>query len=468
MYNIKHKLQYIKTNASMKKYLLLSAVILATVFLQAQTQSEPEKLAETKNNFMQYSGLKLSAQGVIIVQFATQRGLVDWRGKERGNGSVGTGNYYLKLNIFKEFENGGQIFGRIMGGIGDGINKFLATYSAIGDPYNSQEVKIDKLYYSQPLFDKKLNMRFGKFSADYFDKSELETNFLNALFSISPVISVLGGRMGISVTYSPYDFLNFEYGYFVRDEYDGQQGSTVDNLGDISRAGWGGGGINFKPFKDENKEGNYRINFWQNNDRVGFYSFTKDSDGKPNLKPQTSWGFQLTAEQKIHKNIILFAKYTNAVQAAARPNSGTNINIPPSHDNDYFFTENPVLKWSWVMGAIINGNFWGRTQDSVGIGMGQVAPDKNWADDVRVYHPYHNLPPDDPNYNPDYDQLWTNFKADRETVFEAYYLFSLNENIRIIPLVQYIDKPYGANAVNKNNEAVKKAFAAGIKMAFSF
>jgi carbohydrate-selective porin OprB len=454
----------------MKKYLLFTALILAAVFLRAQTQSEPDKLTEIRNGFMQYSGgLQLSVQGLIVTQFVTQRGLVDWSDKDRENGSVGTSNYYLKLNLFKEFENGGQIFGRIMGGIGNGIDEFLATYSSIADPYNSKEVQIDKLYYLQPFFNDKVKVHFGKFSADYFDKSELETNFLNALFSISPVVSVLGGRMGVSASYAPYDFLAFEYGYFIRDEYNKKKGATEDTLGNVFREGWGGGGISFKPFKDESKQGSYRINFWHNNDKTGFYSFTKDGTGRPELKPQTSWGLQLFAEQKIHENIVLFAKYTNAVQTAARPNIGTNVN-QPIIGSEYYFTENPVLKWSWVTGVIINGNFWGRAQDSIGIGMGQVVPDKNWVDDVRMFHPHDFCDPQEEPYDcdPDYDRLWKNFKADRETVFEAYYLFALNENIQIIPLVQYIDKPYGGNAVNKNNKAIQKAFVGGIKMAFSF
>lgn len=450
----------------MKKYLLLCVLVLSAVFLQAQTQEEIPAAKTAGSSLLEYSGIRFAADGVITVQSATQRGLVNWDEKERGSGSVATGNYYLKLNIFKEFENGGKILGRIMGGIGNGIDEFLATYSAIGDPYNSKEVRIDKLYYYQPIFDNKFSIRFGKFSADYFDKSDLDDKFLNALFEISPVISVLGGRMGLSATYAPYDFMELEYGYFIRDQYNGQRGDTMDNLGDISHAGWGGGGVVFKLFQKSNKEGSYRINFWHNHDKKGFYSFAKDSSGNPDLEPQTSWGFQLTLEQKIHQYITLFTKYTNAMQTAARPNAGTNINIPPSHSNNYFFTENPVLKWSWVLGAVINGDFWGRTQDSIGLGIGQVSPDKDWVNDVKFYHPYSN--PTAPNYNPDYDHLWTNFKGSRETILEAFYVFGLNESIQLIPFVEYIDKPYGGNAVNKGNKSINGAFSLGMTLEFSF
>jgi carbohydrate-selective porin OprB len=309
-------------------------------------------------------------------------------------------------------------------------------------------------------------VRFGKFSADYFDKADTDLNFLNALFTNSPVINILGGRMGISFIYSPYDFADIEYGYFVRDEYDSSKGTTIDNLGDIYNAGWNSGGINIKPFRNESSKGNYRINFWKNNDNKGFFTFTKKNDGSLALTPRTSWGIALSADQKIHENITIFAKYINAISPAARPNKGTNVNIAPSHTNDYFFTQNPVLKWSWVLGVVIEGELWNRNQDSIGIGAGQIAPDTNWTDDVRVYHP--NQDPSKPGYDPDYDRLWDNFKDDRETVIEAYYLYNFNEGISIIPLVQYLHKPYSGNAVNSNNESIEKAFIAGIKMTLNF
>jgi carbohydrate-selective porin OprB len=456
-------------NVISKRILLfLFFISCAGTLLPAQETAAPNSAAYSLvRNTTEDLGIKLAAEGVIIAQYASSRGLVEWENKERrGLGGSAAGNYYLKLNMSKEFENGAKIVSRIMGGIGDGVNRVIDSYSTIGDPYNSKELKIDRLYYLQPLFNDKLNLRFGKFSADYFDKSTEDMIFVNALFTISPVISILGGRIGASAIYSPYDFLDLEYGYFVRDEYDQHEGKTVDNIGDISAAGWTGGDINIKPFQDTAKEGNYRIGIWNNNDKKGFFSFVKNSSGGLDLKPQTTWGFQLSAEQKLWDRVILFGKYTNAVVTAARPNDGTNVNISPAHTNDYFFTQNPVLKRSWVLGVILYGDLWGRTLDSIGAAVGQVVPDKSWAEDVRIYHPHRD--PLKTDYDADYDTLWSNFKADRETVVEVYYLFGLNKNISIIPLVQFLHNPYGGNAVDSDNKAVKKLFVAGAKMAFSF
>ena len=81
---------------------------------------------------------------------------------------------------------------------------------------------------------------------------------------------------------------------------------------------------------------------------------------------------------------------------------------------------------------------WSRDDDALGLAFGQNMPSSDWTEANTL-------------------------KDDSETQAELYYKIGLNENVALTPVMQYVSKPAGGNAIKDND-----IFAFGIRTQISF
>lgn len=305
--------------------------------------------------------------------------------------------YSFDLGFGKEFSNGGIAFVHIEGGAGEGLHgNGLIAYSQVnGDAGNTgNHLEITELWYEQPLFDEMFTVTFGKLNpAGYLDENEFandETSqFLNSAFVNNAVIALPENSIGVRLTISPVDMVDFTYAYIAN-----------DSLNNFDANGFNAVQLNVKPIAN----GNYRIMYWSSN-----VEHKKWNDANKILG---AYGFGLSVDQEIIENIGVFGRFGWA---------------------DPEVSENEM---SWSVGAQIGGGIWSRENDAVGLAAGQIIPSKKYVDFATEEAIADGA---DPEYK---------YKKDAETQIEFYYSFAITENVSISPAAQYIIKPQGGNAAD--------------------
>lgn len=151
--------------------------------------------------------------------------------------------------------------------------------------------------------------------------------------------------------------------------------------------------------------GNYRLMYWGSN---------IDAESFKTAEKAESYGIAVSIDQSLNDNISVFARY------------------------GYQNPEVYEICSSWSLGASFAGAMWSRDDDALGLAFGQNMPSSDWTEANTL-------------------------KDDSETQAELYYKIGLNENVALTPVMQYVSKPAGGNAIKDND-----IFAFGIRTQISF
>jgi high affinity Mn2+ porin len=167
------------------------------------------------------------------------------------------------------------------------------------------------------------------------------------------------------------------------------------------------GQVNLKP-GFFGKPGNYRIIAWSNG--ANHTKWTDTSKEKEN-----SYGYGFSFDQELTDVIGVFARY-----------GWQDPKVYSSQDDP---ADNFSLEQAWSIGPQFKGTAWGRPDDVLGMGIGQIIPSKDYkkANDLQ---------------------------AKTESHLECYYNFKVNKYLSLSPDLQVIWQPYGKDAPNGDSTLV--------------
>ncbi|MCA6072741.1 MAG: carbohydrate porin [Endomicrobium sp.] len=279
-------------------------------------------------------GLTSEGYGTFVVQGTPK---TNTTGKHAVNGSLLYG-----WSLTKKISEDSLVYMRIKGAVGSGLNNDdnklnLSLYSNINSAASptGDNLQIVEFLYHQDLFNKKLQLLFGKLNPTaYFDGNKIAndetTQFLASMFCNNPAIAFPSYTLGLRAMYSPVSFLDIEYGYFSQDD---------KNWNNIDKH-------NFNIVEGTYKisdTGNYRFMYWK--------TFGNE---------EKTFGYGLSFDQSLSKIITLFARYGRQNPQRAKREACNILD-------------------SWSFGAQLNGGLWTRDMDKIGIAFGQNIPSKKWA-----------------------------------------------------------------------------------------
>lgn len=143
--------------------------------------------------------------------------------------------------------------------------------------------------------------------------------------------------------------------------------------------------------------GNYRIYAWSNPQSTSF--------GNPEGGSERHSGWGISADQRIGDGLTLFARYGRQVQGNVR------------------------FDQALTLGTEVNGSYWKRGGDSLGLAAGLLKTSQEYRDSSAATTP----------------------ASGAERVWELYYRFRINKQFELSPNIQYIGNPAGDGSA----EAIK-------------
>ena len=293
----------------------------------------------------------------------------------------------------KKFGDYGEGYVYISASEGAGIGDKLQVYSNVNaDAENDEHVRVLEAWYAFYFQKFSGSLAFGKLdTTNYIDTNNYANDetfqFLGNMFVNSSVVEFPSYSGGLHFGAAPYEFFDVN---LVAVDADADWNNMTDAM-------FVAGQLNVKP-KLLGREGNYRLLGWMNGaNHTRWDDATRDKEN--------SYGYGLSFDQELTDNVGVFARY-----------GWQNPKV-------YLNGESFSLSQSWSLGPQIKGTLWGRPDDVVGIGWGQVLPSKQYkkANDLL---------------------------AKAETHLECYYNFKVNKHLSLSPDVQVIWQPYGKDAVN--------------------
>lgn len=335
-------------------------------------------------------GLRISAGATMIVQGTDNTNATEEKKKGRADAS-----FSEDITISKEFEGlNSEAFIHLEAGQNDGLNNELSLYSsANADALDDNNVTVSEIWYEQGLFNDKALITFGKLdSTVYFDTNaaanDETTQFMASIFRSSPVIEFPDYTLGVRAAAMPVDWMEFNYGVFDSDSDWDSIGNNLFNIGQVT-------------FKTDiyGMPGNYRFLGWSN--RTRHIEWLDPEEDK-----ESSYGFGLSFDQKVHDAVTLFARYGWQDPKVYNPD------ITASGDLSY------SLEHSWSAGLQVEGKPWRREKDVLGLAVGQAIPSDDYKKSGEL-------------------------DAKNEGHFEAYYRIYLNDHLSVSPDLQYIWNPFG-------------------------
>jgi hypothetical protein len=447
-----------------------------TIFRNEQSSSKAAKQAEIDQNALisalektrmtgdfVYAPMSDNSRGVRDSMTTNLRGRVNitakvFEGTEKS--TLGDGYLFMRLTAAS-----GRFFPR---------NKWLlSSFSAITDsvmsPFNSGNnetqvlglvvnnnnsnstrptVSMEQAFYTQDMrmpFKLSANYKAGLMSlGNVFDTNTMANNdaiqFMNSSFNNN--VSWRGNFVGPSLTFTTER-------KFFKEKMFARLSGGITSLTD--RDYWGSVGslaefqIGHRFF---NREGNYRMGFWQFNFRGGSalpFVAPIDTQGTslistlpgnstlvgPTYGSQPA-GLYLSCDQRIWKNLGIFGRYALNDKQLGEVLLGGLLSS----------------RQSWSIGSEIPMNifFKKRKQDVIGIAYGQVSPLNR-----GVYTPATpsylivngNISTNLNQVNQNVATMLGGTTSRNEKVLEAYYRFHLNEKISISPDIQYYWNPGG-------------------------
>ncbi|MDR3244342.1 MAG: carbohydrate porin [Elusimicrobiota bacterium] len=416
---------------------LVSAVLAAVLMLAGANTVFAQKTVDELLN-----GVQITPSAMIRYQSGNPVIMENENGDPENVGQRGALNAMVNIDFTKEFEGGAVVFlgfeygaNTQEGGSNEGVP--ISAWSDLGG-YAAQPMEsIAEFHVTQPLFDDKVSVTFGKFFVRAFlSENEVSEDFESIIFNEDKLyIGILNADLdtlyGGAVKVSPLEYIDNSYQYQVND---------------IDKFGWDYNAVEltFKlPVKGN--EGNYRIGYWQNN-AAGLKKIEKVNDDKDGLEygdRVSASGLAIDIDQKIIEGITFFGKYSMPITEA-----GSDDYYEYEYNNQYAI---------FGLGFIVNGAFWSRADDSLGIGFGQVSLTGKAAD-LKIIDSKSN---EENNYKP-------------ETHFEFYYNFKVSDALSLIPSIEYIGNPEGGSlidpkATDPNKDSyIDSVFVFSIRAAISF
>ncbi len=368
----------------------------------AQTREMQDSLSEIKQLF---EGLSIGGGITTVIQSTHNANGDD---KE----DVTDASYSVDLEIEQKFSDFGLAFVHLETGDGSGVEDELVVFSNVNRDADDSDnsISLTEVYYEHYFKFIPLTLTIGKIDPTcYLDTNEYANDecgqFLGHIFRNSPAImfpddNSFGARMAIE----PLELVDIEL--MAMDANDDWE-DVFDNMFLSCQ-------INFKP-NLLNMPGNYRIYGWLNDKE-----FTRWSDSTDNK--EENYGFGLSFDQQITDSVGVFFRYS-----WQKPEM-------------YAEGEDFSIEQSWSIGSQVNGSFWHRENDFLGVAFGQIFP------------------------SDDYKDAGENLKANSEEHLELYYRYQLNEYVHISPDLQVIWDPYGGDAENGDKTIV----VGGVRAQVSF
>ncbi len=314
-------------------------------------------------------------------------------------------SWVLYLDFIKKFEDWGVAFFELKTGMGRALANSLSLFNDVN--YNSDDVggnaKAHVFWYKQFLFDRQLSILCGKIlSRGLFAQSEYagddDTQFLGYIFNESPTIEWPWDNaftINSELCLDSMDYLEYSFNYWEGDAdwqkvfkggiYTMQVNVKPSKLFDLDKSQW---------------DGNYRFYAWLN---TLFHTKLVDTGSTPTTDTKEfNYGFGLSFDQMITDVYGVFVRC-----GFQRPDL-----IPAAGG--------PTIGFSWAAGGQMNGKYWGRENDVLGLGVGQVVTSKEYVDAG----------------NP----------GKTEGHLEAYYSFAVTDYLFISPDAQLVWNPAGAPA----------------------
>ena len=291
--------------------------------------------------------------------------------------------WYYNMALEQKLWNDAYAQLEFEGGHNKGIDKLLPTFSV----FNSKAGEpayfyINKLYLGQGLFQEKGFLAAGRLDlSDWFDTNKAansgDKQFLSASLVDNLIIPFPQRGLGAMAKFKPADWFYFQAG-----AADAEAVSTRVGLDNSFQGAFFISEFGFSP-KIGGLQGNYR--FIIDSDRVKLGRI--DGSGNKN----EDYGYALSFDQQIAKNITLFCRYGFADKKVRN------------------------IQYFWSCGGQFNEPIPGRKNDILGIGMAQSI----FGDDYRQ----------------------ANAKASAETMYEIYYNFNAHPFVKIIPNIQAVTHP---------------------------
>jgi len=355
-----------------------------------------ERLSQKAPAYQLMEGLSMSVGATTIMQSAhNANGANQLSGKE----DVTDSSISTDITFNKKFEDYGEGFVYVTAGQGKGVEDELQLYSNVNyDADDDQNVRLSEAWYEHYFKPISGALAFGKLDATkYIDTNSYAndetTQFLGRMFRNSAVVEFPSNAAGAHFGFSPSEFYDIN---LVAVDGDADWEDTFDGM-------FLAGQFNLKP-KLFNREGNYRVFAWGNGTK-----HTNWSD--PEKDKENGYGYGLSFDQELTDNLGVFARY--------------GWQDPKVYMNGNSFS----LEQSWSAGPQFKGAIWGRPDDVIGIGFGQIMPSNK------------------------YKQV-NNLQAKTESHMECYYNFKVNEHLSLSPDLQVIWQPYGKDSANGDGTIV--------------
>lgn len=341
---------------------------------EAKPKSLVEKILKEKNDLKNKYGTSIA----FVINSQIQSALYAKTNKGKSRAA-----WYYNMALEQKLWSGAYAHFEFEGGHNKGIDKLLPTFSV----FNSKAGEpayfyINKLYLRQGFSQEKGFLAAGRLDlSDWFDINKVansgDTQFLSASLVDNLIIPFPQKGLGAMAKFKPADWFYFQAG-----SSDAEAVSTRVGLDNSFQGAFFISEFGFSP-KIGGLQGNYR--FIIDSDRVKLERI--DGSGKKN----EDYGYALSFDQQIAKQITLFCRYGFA-------------------DKDV-----RNIQHFWSCGGQLREPIPGRKNDVFGIGLAQSI----FGDDYRQ----------------------ANAKASAETMYEIYYNFNVYPFVKIIPNIQVVTHP---------------------------
>ncbi|MFH1460150.1 MAG: carbohydrate porin [Candidatus Omnitrophota bacterium] len=318
-------------------------------------------------------------------------------------------SYSADIEFFKQLDEQSSVFLHLETGENAGVTDDLELYSNVNQDANAAtgNFGVSELYWEQN-FDDQTFLTFGKIDATGFiDTNEYANDecsqFLSSMFKNSPAIEFPDNTIGLRAGTALLDVLSLDT---VIADGDADFNQVGDSL-------WIGAQLTLQPNSIERK-GNYRLYYWYNDT-----PHTKWQDASKTK--ESGQGFGISFDQELTERMGVF------------------VRAGMQQDDAALDTSTFSLESAYSFGAQFNGSFWGRDNDILGLGCGQVMA----SDEYKKAG---------------------NLQAKTEGQVELYYNYAVSENLIISPDFQMINNPFGKDAVNGDDII----FVAGIRTQINF
>jgi len=363
-----------------------------------------ERLTKRIPGFQLLDGLSMSIGATSVLQAARNaNGDSQLSQKE----DVTEASYTADITFEKKFEDYAEAYVYLGAGQGAGADDRLALYKGVNyAASDGVNVTFIEAWYEQYFPAISGALAFGKLDAtSYIDTNEYandsDTQFLGVMFNNSPVVEFPSNGAAVHFGASPREWLSVN---LIAQDGNADWSDVFDGM-------FLAGQLNFKP-KFFAKGGNYRLLAWNNNT-----NHTKWDDTAKDK--ERGYGYGLSFDQELTGSIGVFARYGWQDPKVYV----VDEDVPGSEFS---------LEQSWSLGPQFKGTLWGRPDDVLGIGFGQIIP----SNEYKKFSPLGPL------------------QAKTESHLECYYNFKVNDHLSLSPDLQVIWQPYGKDAVNGDGTIV--------------